>query len=137
MSKRQEANKRFTDPNEDKANDTEVQAKEEVVESKGSDNPKTYMATLITGRVYFFKNRQFLRGVPRAVTAEEKEYLEESHQVKQTVTMNGETNITWHCGFKFDAVKAGEEGKVQDSDKKASQKPTTAARRKAGTKKNA
>lgn len=76
-----------------------MSTKDESVDTTSSDG-KIY-ATLIRGRVFFFKNQEFLNGVAQEISASDKEWLEEhavdlvsvedenEHQVRQKFTFSG------------------------------------------------
>lgn len=64
---------------------------------------QTY-ATLVRGRIYFLKDKEFLNGVAVAVTAEERQWLEDN--AIDLVSVEGEAEYQERSKFSFSASAA-------------------------------
>jgi hypothetical protein len=72
----------------------------------GAAEPQHRYATLIRGRVYFYRRREFLRNVPKRVTAEEEAYLRKS--AVDVVTLEAEGEHQTRPKFVFTTGPTGE-----------------------------
>jgi hypothetical protein len=61
--------------------------------------PEGRFGVLVRGRVYYYKDKPFEKGVPRPVTEEEELYLSEN--AVDEVTVEGEAEVQKRAKFRF------------------------------------